>query len=416
MPLRDYQQGAVDALMDYWKKSSRPCVIQAATGFGKSHVIAELVRVTEKPTLVLQPTKEILEQNYEKLLKTGVKARDINICSASAGSWKIGKITFATIGTIYKHSEYCQHFEVVIIDESDVVPNDKADSMYMKFLNELPKSTKIVGLTATPWRNQTFSKMYEEPTVYCRPVTRIHCNGGKGTNLGEWVWNKIIYRCGIKDLQDKNYLSPTIYHVAETDWSFVRDVPGRVDYEMNQMTKWMDIEANSSRFSQAVSWCMKNNLKTIVFTPNIDMNFRLANIINAMGGKAECIDSEHDDKKTREDKMERFRKGEFTFLVNVGMVGRGVDVPSVDAVLLCRPTKSLSFYIQAIGRCLRKDPDNPDKTAYILDLAGNVERFGRAEDVVMGKVKKTTANGYQYEQDCITVVRNGKRKVWDKVS
>lgn len=416
MPLRGYQQEAVDRLFEYWKKSSRPCVIQAATGFGKSHVIAEIVQKVQTPTLVLQPTKEILEQNYDKLLKAGVPRGDIRICSASAGSWRIGKITLATIGTIGKWSEYCQHFKVIIIDESDVVPNDRADSMYMRFLNSLPPKTKIVGLTATPWRNQSFKALYEDPKVFCRPVTRIHCNGGKGTWLGEWVWNKVIYRCGIAALQKQGFLAPTQYFMAETDWSFVNDVPGRVDFEMEQMTKWMDIEANSSRFSQAVDWCMQNNLKTIVFTPNIDMNFRLANIINAMGGKAECMDSDHDDKKTRERKMERFRKGDFNFLVNVGMVGRGVDVPSVDAVLLCRPTKSLSFYTQAVGRCLRIDPENPDKTAYILDLAGNVDRFGKVEDVELARQKQVAPNGYEYYKDVITVVKNGKRKVWDRVS
>ena len=416
MPLRDYQQVAVDTLLDYWKKSSRPCVIQAATGFGKSHVIAEIVRVVNTPTLVLQPTKEILEQNYEKLLGAGVPRKDIRICSASASSHRIGQITLATIGTIKSWTEYCQHFKVVIIDESDVVPNDRADSMYMEFLNSLPKGTKIVGLTATPWRNQVFKTMYEDPKIFCRPVTRIHCNGGKGTNLGEWVWNKVIYRCGIATLQKHGYLAPTDYKIAETDWSFVQDVPGRVDFEMEQMTKWMDIESNSSRLSQAVDWCMRHNLKTIVFTPNIDMNFRLKNIITAMGGKAECMDSDHDNKQLREAKMERFRRGDFQFLVNVGMVGRGVDVPSVDCVLLCRPTKSLSVYIQAVGRCLRIDPNNPNKTAYVLDLAGNVKRFGKAEDVMLGTVNKVAPSGWQYKQDVITVVKNGKRKIWDRVS
>lgn len=416
MPLRSYQQEAVDKLFEYWDKTSRPCVLQAATGFGKSHVIAEIVRKVQTPTLVLQPTKEILEQNYDKLLKAGVPRGDIRICSASAGSWRIGKITLATIGTIGKWVEYCQHFKVVIIDESDVVPNDRADSMYMKFLNSLPPKTKIVGLTATPWRNQSFKALYEDPKVFCRPVTRIHCNGGKGTWLGEWVWNKVIYRCGIAKLQAQGFLAPTKYFMAETDWSFVRDVPGRVDFEMEQMTKWMDIEANSSRFSQAINWCMEQGLKTIVFTPNIDMNFRLANIINAMGGRAECMDSDHDDKKTRERKMERFRRGDFNFLVNVGMVGRGVDVPSVDAVVLCRPTKSLSFYTQAVGRCLRIDPDNPSKTAVIIDLAGNVERFGKVEDVELMQQKQVAPSGWEYFKDVITVVKNGKRKIWDRVS
>lgn len=204
--LRPYQQEAVDVLFGYWEKNKKPCVIQAATGFGKSHLIAEIVKRVQAPTLVLQPTKEILEQNYEKLLLAGLRKDQIQICSASAGSWKIGGLTLATIGTIYKNASLCDHFKYIVIDECDVVPCDKADSMYMKFLNELPNA-RIVGLTATPWRNQVFARLYDTPNIVCRPVTRIHCNGGKGTHLGEWVWGRVIYRCGIKSLQNMGFLS-----------------------------------------------------------------------------------------------------------------------------------------------------------------------------------------------------------------
>lgn len=117
---------------------------------GKSHIIAEIVRRLKAPVLVLQPSKEILEQNYEKLILAGVPESDIYICSASANSWMIGKITLATIGTIGKHAKLCQQFGVVVVDECDVVNNDLADGQYLKFFNALPDKLPIVGLTATP--------------------------------------------------------------------------------------------------------------------------------------------------------------------------------------------------------------------------------------------------------------------------
>ena len=61
--LRTYQQGCVNELEKYWQKTARPCIIQLATGGGKSHVIAEIANKADGPVLVLQPTKEILEQN-----------------------------------------------------------------------------------------------------------------------------------------------------------------------------------------------------------------------------------------------------------------------------------------------------------------------------------------------------------------
>lgn len=161
---------------------------------------------------------------------------------------------------------------------------------------------------------------------------------------------------------------------------------------------------------------MDNNLKTIVFTPNIDMNFRLGECIVAGGGTARTMDSNNDTRKSRQQKMDEFRQGEYQFLVNVGMVGRGVDVPSVDAVLLCRPTKSLSLYMQYVGRCLRPDPANPTKVARVLDLSGNVARFGRVEDVALAKEKAMSKTGWQFEKDIITVEIGGKKYKWEKVS
>ncbi len=411
MPLRDYQQAAVDELFKYWEKSVRPVMLQLATGAGKSHIIAEIVKRAGVPTLVLQPTKEILEQNRDKLRAVGIEP---SICSASAGGWQVSDITLATIGTIRSWVQYCRRFKIIIVDEADVVPNDRTDSMYMEFFDDLD-TAKIVGLTATPWRNQTFCRMGEEPQVYCRPVTRIHTNGGKNTKYGEWFWSGIIYRCSIADLQARDFLSKAEYYFVPTDWSFIEDLPGRVEYEMEQMTHWLDVDENTSNFAKAIKWCIDNNLKTIVFTCNINMNFQLHNIISSLGGKSATLDSTYDSKKTREAKMASLRSGAIQFLVNVGMVGRGVDVPSVDCVIWCRPTKSLSFWVQGVGRCLRKDPDNPDKIAHVIDLTENVKRFGKAEDVTIGKIEAISRNGFPFKKDAI-LVRKGKRQyVWDKV-
>lgn len=423
--LRDYQDDAVNTLFRYWevwesKKHSTqtappPCVLQLATGAGKSIVIADLVRRLGQPTLVLQPTAEILAQNKEKLELAGVK--DPQVCSASAGDWKIGNITLATIGTIAKHHKFCQRFKVIIVDECDTVKCESAESQYLRFFRNLDPTTRIVGLTATPYRNQTFCPLYDKPRVYCRPLTRIHCNDGAGTRFGEWFWKGgIIYKCSIADLQARSFLAPVTYHIAETDWSFLKDVPGRVDFDVKEMGAWADLESNTSRFTQAVEWCMKQNLKTIVFSPDIKTNFKLVNAIKMLGGTAESMDSNNDTRKSRLAKMERFRNGDFEFLVNVGMVGRGVDVPSVDAVILARPTKSLGLYVQYIGRCLRPDPMKPNKMAYVLDLSGNVERFGKVEDVKMGTVTREGRYG-PFKQDVIAITDlKGRQKVWDQVS
>lgn len=416
--LRDYQQDAVDTLWSYWAKGNKkPCILQLSTGAGKSWVIAEIVRRLKAPVLVLQPSKEILEQNYEKLLLAGVPEEDVYVCSASANSWMIGKITLATIGTIGKHWDKCKSFAVCVVDECDVVNNDLADGQYLKFFNHLP-DMPVVGLTATPWRNQSFRDPKTNlPQVYCRPLTRIFTRGGKDSPRGTWFWTGgIIYKCEIPYLQERGYLAPTKYYQAETDWSFLHNYPGRVDYDTEEMSKWVEFDANISRFHQAIDWCIKNHLKTIVFSPNIATNFQLAECIQSAGGTVQCMDSTNDSRQSRQAKMDGFRAGEFQFLVNVGMVGRGVDVPTVDCVLLARPTKSLSLYMQYVGRCLRPDPSNPNKIAHVLDLSGNVARFGRVEDVALGKEKKAGKYNNWYPIDIIIVKINEKQWKWEKVS
>lgn len=423
--LRDYQEVALSTLFKYWsdweskqhktQSSPPPCILQLATGAGKSIVIAELVRRVNVPVLILQPTAEILQQNKEKLELAGVE--NAEVCSASANGWKIGNITLATIGTIAKHWQHCQRFKIVIVDEADCVKCEDYNSQYLTFFNNLAPDTKIVGLTATPYRNQTFCPMYEKPKVFCRPLTRIYCRNASGTRFGEWFWKGgIIYTCSIEDLQKRNFLAPVTYHIAETDWSFLNDVPGRADFDTKEMGQWVDIDANTSRFTQAIDWCMKNKLKTIVFSPDIKTNFKFVDVIRALGGTVETMDSNNDSRKSRLKKMEDFRAGKFQFLVNVGMVGRGVDVPSVDAVVLARPTKSLGLYVQYIGRSLRPDPAKPNKMAYVMDLSGNVDRFGKVEDVKMGKIVREGRNG-PFKVDCIAVKDlHGKQRVWDQVS
>ena len=76
--LRPYQQAACDAVMDFVRKLREPCLVEAATGSGKSHIIAHLAHeihcISAKRILCLAPSAELVEQNYEKYLLTGNKA------------------------------------------------------------------------------------------------------------------------------------------------------------------------------------------------------------------------------------------------------------------------------------------------------------------------------------------------------
>lgn len=119
------------------------------TGAGKSLVIADIAYKLNSHILVLQPSKEILEQNHGKLKSYGVE--DCSIYSASLNSKEISRITFATIGSIMAHIEDFNHFKYILIDEAHGV--NAAEGQYKDFITKVKR--KVLGLTATPYRLNT---------------------------------------------------------------------------------------------------------------------------------------------------------------------------------------------------------------------------------------------------------------------
>lgn len=418
--LRKHQQEAVDAIMAGFKKCKtkpKPCLAQLCTASGKSFLCAELARL-HKSALILAPTKEIVEQNYEKLITLGIPRSEVGICSASAGSHKTNRITVGTIGTVKKFVDALKDTEVVIIDESDTAVIERADSEYVSFLNQLT-TNKICGLTATTWRNQVFKRQFEDPRVYCRPLTRIPTDKGKDTRFGQWFWSGgLVYRCGVREMQAAGYLSPINYIVQKTDWSFLDRALGRVDYDEQQLGIWADIDGNRDILERALSWTAERYERTLVFAPNISASHSLCTIARRLGIKADTIDSQNDNKKDREAKLKRFREGKIQVLFNVAILTAGYDLPALDCVIMCRATKSLRLYVQSIGRAVRIDPNKPDKVAQVIDMAGNMERFGRVEDIIMTQIDAVSSQGWKYKKDVIAYkpLGHSKFKILDRVS
>lgn len=145
--LRDYQQQSSDAAVSFFQtKNDRNGLLVLPTGAGKSLVIADIAFRLGEPLLVLQPSREILSQNFAKLKSYGVE--DCSIYSASLNSKKISRITFATIGSIMAHINDFDHFKYIIVDEAHCV--NASQGQYKQFFDKVRR--KILGLTATPYR------------------------------------------------------------------------------------------------------------------------------------------------------------------------------------------------------------------------------------------------------------------------
>lgn len=366
--LRDYQEDAVaEALRAFLK--GRPFIIQAATAAGKSLIISELCHRLDKPVLILQPNKEILEQNYAKLQSYGIT--DIGLYSASVGKKDIAKFTFATIGSIHRKPKEFAHFEYAILDECHQLSPKKVDGMYMKFFREAGIS-KVCGLTATPFRleNKFFQDTY---TGSIKMLNRITRNS---------FFKDIAYKVEMADLIERGFLTKPYYHTFDTDMGDLIFKHGRVEYDAESMEQWSD--KNLTNLSSIAAELDKRHKRVLVFCTSLRQAARAVEMLQTLGIHAEGLDAKTPTKQ-RESLIERFQDGRLRWVVNVGTMTTGFDCPPLDAVVLMRPTMSVGLYIQMLGRCLRLDPADPDKKAHFYDFTGTVQKFGKAETIRLAK-------------------------------
>ena len=146
--LRDYQQEASDRAVAFFKDSRiRYNAIEVLpTGSGKSLVIADIASRLDGHTIVFQPSKEILQQNFDKMCSYGVL--DCSVYSASLNTKDINRITFATIGSVMNHMDDFMHFDNIIIDECHYT--NANGGQYEKFINTAKR--KVLGLKETTYR------------------------------------------------------------------------------------------------------------------------------------------------------------------------------------------------------------------------------------------------------------------------
>lgn len=370
--LRDYQADAVDvAIKHLTKKTPKPFVVQAATGAGKSLIIAEICHRLNEHILILQPSKEILEQNYQKLLSYDPQI-DAGIYSASKGRKEIAKFTFATIGSIYKKPQQFMHFKYVIIDECHGVNPKNLEGMLTSFLTAI-ECTAVCGLTATPYR--IAQKFYTDDwgdkyyTAHLKMINRIH----------PFFFKQIVYKVETQDLIDRGYLCPISYFVDNVDTSALKVNSTGADFTTESLERfWNDTKLR--RIAQAIEYSDTRHKKTLTFCSSLRQARNAMALALDMGFSCEMVSGETP-LKEREAIIARFRHGETKHLLNMGVFTTGFDMPDLDCIILARPTMSLALYYQMIGRGVRIDPDNSDKILTVYDLAGVVERLGRVETI-----------------------------------
>jgi DNA repair protein RadD len=385
--LRPYQQAAHDAVVQHIRLSRDPCVVEAATGAGKSHIIAELAKTIHdisngKSVLVLQPGEELVKQNHEKYEATGNRA---SIFSAAVGSISTRfPVVFGTpVSVKNKLSRFGDKFGLIIVDECHgITPTiiHIIDTIRSKNPN-----VRVVGLTATPYRLGTgyIYKIDEKD----KPVPDFQTK--------DPYFTKLVYRVTARYLLDLGYLTPVTigrigsghYNTAELNGqSFKKDAVDRAYNGHGRLTSEIvaDIVAQASDRKGVLLFCATVQHAKEAYAS-------LPPEISAV------VDGETD-KDMRKSIVVRFKAGKIKYLVSVGVFTTGFDAPHVDIVAMLRLTESPGLLQQIIGRGLRLCDDKTD--CLFLDYSENIERHFPDGDVFAPEIRVGMSVGESQPIDC----------------
>ena len=353
--LRPYQNDNKSKIYESWK-TNRSVMLQMPTGTGKTRLFVSILRDFHKHALkikkqvralVLVHRVELIDQISDELgARYGLAHGFIH-----AQDRERRKFPFhiASVQTLNKRldnwSDY--NFDFIIVDEAHHV---LADS-YKKIIKTFPEA-KVLGVTATPYRlSGAGFKPEFDVLIESDPIKSFINNGY---------------------LSKFEYYSIPAYSYMQNQIDNISSVDASGDYSNAEMMATCDKDKIRA---QIVETYLKyaNGKKGIVYTINKKHNQHLCEAFCEKGINAVAIDSDTDAEK-REQLIENFRNGKITVLCNVDIFSEGFDCPDIEFVQLARPTKSLSLFLQQVGRGLRMS-ENKEKTIF-LDNVGLYNRFG----------------------------------------
>jgi DNA repair protein RadD len=388
--LRDYQSRAVTDLFAWWTKHQEdhdiPLLV-LPTAAGKSVICAEIVRqmwdqwpLFHPRTVVLVPSKELAEQNAAKLRALLPPNISVGFVSASLGTKKYNAdVIVATIGSIHKAFHLLGNIKAVVIDEAHLVSQKAGDAgMYRTFLSKLGElcEFRTVGMTATPFRG----------------------NGVWLTDGDEPLFTGIASRVSMRELLDAKFIAPLVPPdriETRIDASHVGIANG--DYKIGELSR--EVEKYLSKVAAEASKIASERKKWIAFTPSVKNAESLADKLNSLGIVSAVVCGETP-KQEREDLIRQFKEHQIHCLVTVLALSVGFDVPDVDCIIWCRPTRSPVLYVQGMGRGTRIADGKTD--CLVLDFTDTVERLGPV-DTIQGRAKKrsgTQEAPYSICPDC----------------
>lgn len=353
--LRDYQIEGKAKIYQMWTQM-RSIMYQMPTGTGKTKLFVSIARdlfdwgaqrKTAFKILFLAHRIELLDQISENL---GIKYNLAHAMIASQNrEQKNYPLQIASVQTLIRRLDRWadKDFDVIIIDEAHHV---KADS-YKKILRAFPRA-KVLGVTATPYRmsHESFRPEFDE-LITSAPVAKF-----------------------IKDkwLCDYEYYSIRPESRIQMDINSISRFALDGDYLDEAAADILDKDEIRAGIVSTYERYAKGK-KGIIYTITKAHNVHICSQFIAKGYKVVAIDDKTP-AETRKQYVDDFRRGKIEIICNVNIFSEGFDCPDLEFIQLARPTKSLSMYLQQVGRGLRL-AEGKDKLI-ILDNVGLYNRFG----------------------------------------
>ncbi|AZF88113.1 ResIII [Microcystis phage Me-ZS1] len=413
MKPRDYQLFAVDALMHWFSEVQDPernPLIAMPTGTGKSLVIAEFLRRTyatwpRSRVWMLTHVKELVSQNADKLLRMWPTA-PLGILSAGLGRYDESQpILFAGIATLAGRLDDLPTPDLILIDEAHML-SPKESSRYQVVIAKVRDKNphvRVIGLSATIFRMSR--GMLTEP---------IRVKNEAGVYVDKYdVFTDVCVDMTQLDVYNWFFEQGYLTRLVPKRTNFELDVSDVAvqgdDYNQKQLQECVDKEEITRAALKEAVAVSEDRYRWLVFASGIEHAMHVAEVLNEMGVTARAVHSKMKD-TDRDATLADHQAGRFVALVNNGILTTGYDDPHIDNILVLRPTKSSSLWVQILGRGTRPlyaegydlstvegrlaaIANGGKPNTQVLDFAANTRRLGPINDPVLPRPKGEKGKG-----------------------
>ena len=341
--LRPYQQKFIDDVQKEFKKKHNRIVGVAPCGAGKTIMTGSIIgdfAKRGKSSIFFVHRKELIRQTSEIFKRLGIEHGIIS----SGGKMQLDlPVQIASVQTLSRRLKSVPAPDLLVCDECHHI----LANSYKKILDAYPKA-KLLGVTATPQRMG-------------------------GINLGD-VFTSMVEGPNVEELIELGNLTKFHYFAPGEDLDLHNVRVKFGEYINSDLAK----AVNKKKIIGNIVGTYKKlaaGKSAICYCVNVMHSKRVAKAFQDAGIVAAHVDGETP-AGTRDKLVEDFRVGKIKILCNAELFSEGFDVPNMQAVILARPTKSLTLFIQQAMRPLRPDPTDPNKIALIIDHVQNYTRFG----------------------------------------